>query len=251
MANALIGKKMNPLNLENNTIHAIKNDALEKYPLESCGYVKDGIYFPEKNLAENPKEDFKMRDDLLLTEGIQALIHSHPNGALHKHHNFPYPSLEDMRAQMSCDIPFGILWTDGKFASDLIFWGDSLPIKELKRREFIHGVYDCYSLIRDYFRSTKSIILKDFPRSYEWWAKKDREDLYTRNFELAGFERISFDQLKIGDVFLAQIHSKQVNHGGIYIGNNLILHHLDRKVSCTEPILRWQKYITHYLRYFG
>jgi len=136
-------------------------------------------------------------------------------------------------------------------------------------RPFINGIWDCYSTgIRDVFRydgfglisefyKTDSIILPDFPRDYEWWGgvgKDGKEfgptaDLYRDNFEAAGFRPIDISELRGGDVFLAQIGSTVTNHGGVYLGDGQIFHHLRRRVSRREPAPQWIRYVTEYLRY--
>ena len=123
---------------------------------------------------------------------------------------------------------------------------------ELVGRAFQHGVTDCYALIRDYYRSVKGVTLPVFPRSWLWW--KEGGDLYRDGFEKAGFYRV--DDPEPGDVFLAQIGSPVPNHGGVYLGNNQILHHISSRngydparISRRDTLLRWKKYITHWVRY--
>jgi len=42
-----------------------------------------------------------------------------------------------------------------------------------------------------------------------------------------------------------------LNHGGIYLGNGLGLHHLTTRLSRQESLPRWRKYIRKVLRYSG
>ena len=123
-------------------------------------------------------------------------------------------------------------------------------------RGFRHGVTDCYSLIRDYYRLERDVVLPEFPRDWEWWCNE--QDLYRDGFGKAGFERLVDVDLRPGDVFLAQIRSGVPNHGGVYLGDGLALHHLAARLpvdatrlSRREPIDRWMKFISHWLRYTG
>ena len=230
-------------------IKAAKNHATWEYPKESVGFIANDTYHECRNIHPNPEEEFKIHpEDLILAENLNAevIIHSHPKGA-------KYPTNKDQEFQIASDIPHGIIYIE-KVEDDFIidepfFWGDKLPIIPLIGREFRHAVYDCYSLIRDYYRLEKNIILPDFIRKNDWWNKG--YDLYSENFEKAGFERIGERQVVEGDVMLGQIRSSVVNHGGIYVGRSEILHHLHNRLSRRESFLPWKRYITHYLRYVG
>lgn len=234
-----------------NVIAAIKAHALHEYPKECCGFVVDNHYLEFPNQAEKPEECFLIDAKYWLEASnlgdIQAVIHSHPDG-------LQCPSATDMRQQVATDIPWGILATDGERVSEPFWFGDSAPKAPLVGRGFRHGVTDCYSLIRDYYLLEKKIGLMEFPRDWEWWL--DGLDLYQDGFEVAGFSRINSSEVREGDVFLAQIRSEVPNHGGIYLGNGIGLHHLTgsepvdmSRLSVREPINRWQKFITHWLRF--
>jgi cell wall-associated NlpC family hydrolase len=116
-------------------------------------------------------------------------------------------------------------------------------------RMWCHGVLDCYSLIRDWYRLERGIVLPDFTRSDEWWLKN--QNLYVDNFRAAGFTRIvDEDALQPGDVLLMQIMAPVPNHGAVYLGDGIILHHLHGRLSCREV---WggyyKKHTTHILRH--
>ena len=50
------------------------------------------------------------------------------------------------------------------------------------------GVSDCYSLIRDWYRTERGIALPEFPRDWEWWEYGG--DLYAMGFAEAGFVKL-------------------------------------------------------------
>jgi hypothetical protein len=181
---------------------------------------------------------------------IEAVIHSHP-----VRHNDPiwdrWPTLMDQEQQIKGAVPWGICVVINGHAQDPYFWGDnSLPVAEYLGRPFIHGVYDCYSLVRDYYRREFGILLNAYPREWEWWEKTPELDLYRRNMMAEGFFEISFKELRPGDCVLGTVLSNQIiNHSGVYLGNSLLLHHLVGRVSRTDPIGRWQKLIRYYMRH--
>lgn len=220
-------------------IRRARDHAIEEFPRESCGYMAGGVYQPMPNKSENGTEEFEM--DWPLNVEVQAVIHSHPN--LPK-----CPSAWDMEHQISTAVPWGIIQTDGKVAGEPVWFGDQVPIPPLEEREFIHGVTDCYSIIRDYYRLTLNFTLPDFPRDFEWWSQG--KNLYTDGIEKSGFRIIDENEVKVGDVFLAKVGSTKVtNHGGIILANGLVLHHLKNNLSIREPGTRWRRYVTHWLRH--
>lgn len=240
----------------------IKQMAIEAFPREGCALLtKERGFYIVENIAKNSEKEFEIDTKILgkaYKEGLLAVIHSHPGGP-------DCPSQADMEGQLSTNVPWVIVSTDGKACTTPFAFGDGAPTPELVGRPFRHGVTDCYSIIRDYYKVHRQVILKEFPRDWEWWLpKKDKdgkiiqeaESLYSKGFSKAGFRVITDEEVQVGDVFLAQLRSKTPNHGGVYLGKGLILHHLTSfspvditRVSMREPVIRWQKHITHWLRY--
>lgn len=226
---------------------AIKEHAISCYPEESCGLILrrlDGSFYyaPMENIAEDRRNSFRIDERLLIPimSSIAAVIHSHPDGP-------DCPSEVDMQQQLSFNVPFGIVTTDGHGCLPPFYWGKGVEIPKLIGRGFRHGVTDCYALIKDYFSVTLGIELREYPREWEWWNTKK---LYEEHFQNEDFYRIEEHQVKEHDCFLAQIRSNTPNHAGVYVGDSLILHHLTArlpadasKLSRREPIGGWHKFI--------
>jgi proteasome lid subunit RPN8/RPN11 len=232
------------------TIKSIQAHAQAEYPNESCGLLVGGQYMPMNNISDTPRDNFAMsRVAWPLSDNVQAVIHSHTNGN-------PDPSLADMEGQKSCGIPWGLLTVDQSgHASTPYFWGDSVDIDYIGRT-WRHGPTgtdnggDCYALIRDWYRREKSVLLPDFSRDPSWIENGD--DFFVKNFAALKFDQISESQIQMGDIFLMAINSGGVsNHCGIYLGSGLGLHHLMNRLSRTDPLPNWRKFITHWLRYTG
>ena len=224
------------------------------YPEESCGAVVDGAYVPIKNLSSNPREEFAIDNvefaRLLIQKKVTAFVHSHPNGP-------SYPSAADMRSQVDTKLVWGIIPVYRGKASELFLFGDGAPVPELVGRPFRHGVTDCYSLIRDWYKLERNIQLPEYPRAWEWWNQSNGQSLYADNFQNAGFERCpEGTRLEVGDICLFRIRSRTPNHAGVYVGNGLVLHHLSgrhgydpTRLSCREPIVRRSGMVEYWLRY--
>lgn len=217
--------------------------AVAEYPNESCGLIVGGRYRKVPNSHPKPEADFHIHPDYWLKWGEPTgVVHSHPNGP-------KYPSAADMRAQIETNVPWHIVHVTEDGPIGVASWGDSLPIPELIGREFMHGISDCYTLIRDYYRLERGVTILEFPRDDEWW--NDGGDLYSKGFKKAGFKAVPLDRLQVGDVVLGRVRSPVINHGGIYLGDDLLLHHLPNRLSRREPIGPWFKYIELAVRYKG
>jgi proteasome lid subunit RPN8/RPN11 len=228
---------------------AIKNSiythAESEYPRECCGLLVDveGAvqYFPCRNQAVGTDnfilhpEDYAAADAL---GSIVAVVHSHPNDS-------PNPSQADRVACEASGLPWHIVSWPGQEWAYMEPEGYQAP---LIGRVWSHGVLDCYSLIRDWYRIERGIILPDFDRNDDWWHKG--QNLYVDNFQGAGFYRVMDDQLLPGDVLLMQVLANVPNHGAIYLGDGIILHHLHRRLSSREVYGGYyRKHCTHVLRY--
>ncbi len=233
------------------------------WPQESVGVIAGGDYHPLQNIHPAPQEGFLTApEDYVRVEmeigPIEAVVHSHP----HKGESCPrlYPSAADMQGQLDSAVPWGIISCDAGRAWPVQWFGDQCPIPPYEGRTYIHGIQDCYSLIRDYYRLDLGVILKEFPRDWQWW-ESGNEDLYSLGFAKTGFKVIPLSQARPGDVFLAKLgraalRNNITNHGGIYLGNEEILHHKcglspydPQRLSVKEGITRYAEYITHMLRH--
>ncbi len=202
--------------------------AMDEFPNESCGLVVDDEYKPCKNIAAELPDEFEIdpKDYLAAHGRIQVVIHSHPAG-------WAYPSKDDMQGQVDSDLAWGIVTVKSGEAIEPFYWGGNTPIPELLRRPFRHGVTDCYSLIKHWYKIHRDIDLPEFPRGWDWWAKKDEtgkekpvENMYVEGFKKAGFAEVNIcGDPKIGDIAMLALGADVINHAGIYIGNGLVMHH--------------------------
>lgn len=153
---------------------------------------------------------------------VIAVIHSHPMSS-------PQPSEADRVSCEQTKIPWFIV---GGITGEWFKLEPSGYKAPLVGRTWAHGVLDCYSLIRDYYMETLGIEIPDYDRDFEWWIKG--EDLYSKHFGDAGFIEVPFDQLKKHDVLLMQVKSGVINHGGVYLGDDIFLHHCHQRLSSRD-----------------
>lgn len=249
-----------------------KAHARAAFPKESCGLVVKGAYIACEN-ARLPADthiegdencgcqlcSFEIRAEVIAEHGddIEMIIHSHPNGPF-------YPSKVDMEGQIATGVPWAIITLDDeRISDDHVMWGDSLPIAPLVGRVFMHGVHDCFSLVRDAFRlGTEGLEAQGItgwpyppvtfpvaPRQDGWWNGTD--DLYDENWAKHGFVEIDSTEAKPGDVCLMKIRSDKNNHAAVLVGEGTILHHLPARLSRREPAGLWGRQASRWIRYQG
>lgn len=198
----------------------------ETFPHECCGLVivfKGRLkYIRCNNLLAGDAfcidpEDYARAEDM---GEIVAIGHSHPNIP-------PQPSEAD---KVACDRS-GLPWIIVSIPSEEVTINKPKEFNiPLVGRPFYHGILDCYSLIKDYYKQELNIELNDYLREPEWWNKG--QDLYLDNFKKENFVEVTDAQKH--DVILMQNGSDRVNHGGIYLGDCIILHHSTNRLSSRD-----------------
>lgn len=206
---------------------AIERHAIREYPRESCGLVvatgRRMRYIECENVAESdsdfkicPRQYAEIEDE----HQVLAVVHSHIDMSA-------APSEADKVGCEATGLPWHIVSIQKNPEDDrprAVEWRTIEPIgyeAPLVGRTFHHGVLDCYTLIRDFYRRELGIVIPDFERPDYWWDKPECGELYLDNFESAGFARVDGEP-KYGDVLLIQYRSERVNHGGVYIGSNTL-----------------------------
>ena len=77
-----------------------------------------------------------------------------------------------------------------------------------------------------------NIKLNDYFRQSEWWYKG--ENLYLDNFAKEGFREIKEEELRYGDILLMCIVSNVPNHAAIFLEGNIVLHHIQGRLSSRD-----------------
>lgn len=203
--------------------------AKANYPRESCGVciVEKGreVFVQCQNISELDDQFILSPEDYAHAESrgeIIRIVHSHVNSR-------PIPSDADLVSCEATNLPWSIVSYPNGDWHDFAPTGYKAP---LVGRNWAHGLLDCYSLVIDYYAQELHIKLPDFDREFEWWLKG--HDLYARNYGKAGFYEVPQDLIQRHDLILIQFMSPVVNHGAIYLGNDLMLHHLHRRLSSRD-----------------
>lgn len=195
-----------------NAKEAMLNHAAACYPNESCGLLVNRQYIECENIATSDSE-FKVNPhDVVKAEKlgkIEAIVHSHPNGSTK-------PSTFDLIQMQYHNVPWVIVAYP---EIDIKVHAVKKYTAPLINREYIHGVLDCYSIVRDYYSRELGIEIDNFERQDKWWESASNSDLYIDNFASQGFVQVQ--DLQRHDVILCRVQpTEYVNHALIYLGND-------------------------------
>ena len=212
-------------------LHAQQED-----PKESCGLLLNikgkERYHPCRNLSMTDHqcfiidpEDYVKADNL---GDIVAVVHSHPLTP-------PNPSQADKVSCEASGLPWYIVNPNTEQWGYLEPCGYEAP---LLGRQWVWGITDCWSLVRDWYKENKNIELRDWdrPTTPEEFLKNP---LFEQCAWRTGFRKLRYDErLENGDVLAMSILGNGLNHVAIFI-NGDVLHHLTDRLSCIEPYSEW------------
>jgi proteasome lid subunit RPN8/RPN11 len=236
----------------NHLSDVIRSEGALRYPEEACGLVikvgPKSLAIPCTNISDAPTQAFMIST----TDWIAASKQGEVIGVWHTHVEIPaVPSDADRASCEATAVPWYIVSVrkseDGfAFSQPTMLQpvGFLMPYLE---RPYVAGVFDCFSLLRDYFQREYGIEINDYPR-IETDGSLGRDKFIDR-FAQEGFTQLIDQEPIPGDVFLLQMTSSVPEHIAIYIGDDMILHHCHGRLSRRDIYGGyWAKHTTHHLR---
>jgi len=211
-------------------IEDIQDHFSKEYPREGCGII--GIvkgkkkWFPCENVAKSEKDFILSSKDWFAVKqkaDIFAIVHSHPDDTNE-------PSNSDIHNCNALGLPYYIFsYPD----MELNIVQPKKHFYPLFGREYKFGVQDCFEAMRDYLNE-KNIHIPPRAAFEDYWWEKGLDYFNENTISQWGFKKVQTPAPN--DLLIFAIDSKVGNHCGVYIGNDIMFHHAENRLSCREHL---------------
>jgi len=208
-------------------IAKVADHAQRMIPHECCGLIRGDDYIEVENVSPD-ENSFLMR-----SEDFVRVMRDGPVDAVAHSHVFlpPVPSQPDLTSCERSALPWLIVSIPNNTHTVIYPSGYQAP---LLGRPWAWGIHDCFALVRDGMSHYAGIDIPDIEREWEFWLKD--EDFIRKSMAEMGFvEMPPGTPLHHLDVLGMKLHGRVVNHLGLFLAPDKLLHQLHARLS-TEII---------------
>jgi len=216
---------------------------------EVCGFIKvvgaELVIVECENIAEDKENNFQfsIQDSIFAQDkDVVGIFHSHTDceQALSTFSRADIDAAEEFQKPLYLYVLKTKKWlnyTPNGYSRDLI------------GRQFIRGVNDCYTELRDYYRQELKINLRDYIRDDDVFDGKT--DFIIQHAKDEGFEILeNMGVIKKNDVLVFKHFGPYPRHLGVFLGNSKFLHQPCNNFSCVDFLGGdWQKRLRFALRH--
>jgi proteasome lid subunit RPN8/RPN11 len=231
----------------------IREATLLVYPEEMCGVLLKDSFIPVKNIAEESDKAFRMHPlelaKICQNNTVIAIVHSHcRNARIPEVFDTRTPSLADMESQKVSNTPWLIVATEGQSVTT------PLQIPRIGNnnyigRPFIWFIWDCYTLIQDYYQFELGINLPNHTPDRDFKDLRFFSNLFDKFLDDFMFDELPIQTvLQQGDILLVNNLGGVRNHLVVYDGKALL--HQDM-LSVKVPLSTFVGRTSAILRYRG
>lgn len=106
--------------------------------------------------------------------------------------------------------------------------------------DYNQGFQDCFGLINDFYKDIYGIEFQDYARPVDFYLPE--LNLIPKFAQDMGLQEraLSRQLLREGDILVFKCAGNYPNHVGIYVGNNLFIHHMENNKSKEDNLdHRW------------
>lgn len=219
----------------------VKECGFNAYPNEACGFVLADakgkpFYIECENKSDDPQFQFLIDpNDFLEAEKKGTIV-----GCWHTHCNIPPTASEaDKQGCKNTQVPWFIGSVieendERRFEGLELVEVDDEYEAPLIGRPYTFGVFDCFSLMRDYYKRELKIDLPELPRTERIW-ESEPDYMAHQAVTHFGFVEMKPDtEAILGDLFFIQTGRDGADHICIYVGDDRVLHQMRNRLSRTD-----------------
>lgn len=213
---------------------------------EKCGFIlHDGStarFIECRNSSPTPAQSFQIEPG----DYVAAKMQGHLLGVWHSHPVDAAFSEADLHYAQATALPSYLYNLPAKT------WHEYIPPTyrpPLEGQPFVMGFFDCFGLVRNYYRQQLGIHINDYDRD-ESFIDLPSISILDHYMDEGGYRAVGTATLRKHDVLVFNVGRIMPQHFGVFVGNSRVMHHVYKGLSRTDLFnSAWQRRIKVILRH--